>query len=509
MARTLNSSLSGGLRGDPLCLWCRLAEECMMKQNQFLSLSVVWFLSSCGSEEVVPPVPPPPVPPRPSTPTVDANFHYQSQLMISGASGAAAKCLHVLANKLALSDCSETNRYFEKHLDQTLRTADGDLCVTADQTYQIKMMSCQATDNQRWGFLSDGMIESLWTPGLCVARNQAGDFVLRDCGHVEVVKLGEKNKKVYESYLYNPGPRFRASQTRFAPLSGSVADYRGPKISGTNLSEAHLVGAPANACKDVVINDGTGPIASTDKSCPTFSHEATVGWKVDAQDAYPGYAIWTPSGGSGRPLLFNYLNHALSAPNPCDLREVGLSFRGFEGDAFTQIRPKADGSKKKFGDFTNLMATFTARVQYSQVGSRSNPACASGLAASNVSVDLFLSYERSGQTVRTDVISIIPFYEFEWNPGSPVFWRDGCTGQSCGIGLKADRLGLPRLGDRTQSYTIHYSRIIPSLITSGTYQPPAGFALGDAIIRGFRVISSVRGADLQLQLKGVDLYGFQ
>ncbi len=509
MARTLNSSLSGGLRGDPLCLWCRLAEECMMKQNQFLSLSVVWLLSSCGSEEVVPPVPPPPPPPRPSTPTVDANFHYQSQLMISGASGAAAKCLHVLGNQLVSSDCSAENRFFEKHLDQSIRTADGSMCLSANSFHQVQMDSCHTATPHKWDVLGDGRVQSVRTRDLCLAQTQTGISLLRSCAHPEVIKLSDRNKAFYESYFYNPGPRFLAGQTRFTAVSGTVEDYRGAKISGTNLSEAHLVGAPADACKDVVINDGTGPVSSNDKSCPTYFHEAQTGWKIDAQDIYPGFAIWTLAGGAGRPLLFQYLNYALSAPQACELREVGLSYRSSNNATLNQLRPKADGSKRKLGDFANVMATFTGRLQYSNAGPSSAPACSNGLAASNISVDLFLSFSRNGQIVRSDLISIIPFYEFEWNSNSPIFWQSGCgSSATCGVGIKADRLGLPLLGTETQSYIINYSRIIPRLITSGNYTLPEGFRLEDAVIEGLKVNVSTRGADLSFLVQGVDLYGF-
>jgi hypothetical protein len=480
----------------------------MMKKTQFLSLSLVSLLNSCGSEELVTPTPTPP-PPRPTSPTVDANFHYQSQLMISGTGNENPKCLHVLGSQLASSDCSTGNRFFEKHLDQSLRTSDGLLCLSVDSAYQVKMDSCRPVNFQKWNFLTDGRVQSIRTPDLCLAQTQAGVFLLRSCAHTEVVKLSDRNQQFYESYLYNPGPRFLAGQTKFAPVSGAVEAYRGQRIAGTNLSEAHLVGAPADACKDVVINDGAGPVSSSNKSCPTYFHETQTGWKVDSQDAYPGYAIWTLAGGASRPLLFQYLNNSLSSPQACELKEVGLSFRGSNTPVLNQLRPKADGSKRKFGDFANLMATFTGRVQYSNLGVPSAPACANGFASANVSVDLSLSFSRNGQVVRSDLMSIITHYGFEWNPGSPIFWKDRCgiSDSTCGIGFKADRVGLPLLGTETQSYIINYSQIIARLITSGNYTLPEGFRIEDAVVEGLRVNVSTRGADLGVMVQGLDLYG--
>jgi len=373
----------------------------------------------------------------------------------------------------------EVSPYFERHLDGSIRTADGEKCLEFDNSYRVSLQACKSGGQKRWTMLDSGKIESIERKALCIASTPRTGFQLKDCDSSQVHRFQERNKKFYDSFLYNPGLRFKSAQTLFKSATGAVNEYRGSKIQSTDLSEAHRTGAPAEACREYSINDGTGPIFSQNRSCPSFSHLASYGWSIQqllVGMAQPtGFAIWNLRGGAGKTQLFHYLNHA-SAFSPvrpsddsdqqtvvegCVLRQTGLHFG--KNSVFSQFRLNPNGSEKKLGDYREVIGTFTASVPY--VHPRRNPsvqeptACplGDGGLTANISADLNLVYMNSaGEVVRSDIVSLLPFYEFEWGSGDKLFWSDGL------------------------------------------YSPPAGYTVRDAIVRGFGILNSVRGADLQL-----------
>lgn len=304
------------------------------------------------------------------------------------------------------------------------------------------------------------------------------------------------------SLLWNPGPKYWASQT--LTITSNPASEGGCLAARTDFSENHLVGNPSSTLPPTVCEYQT-PVPNN-TSAPTYYTSAFVGWTSAEFSQYPGWDVWRLSGGNGSPITSRFLNHSNTAADPCVLREVGYSFENWPTEAHSHFKFHPAGRRYKLGDFSGVAAEFQAKRDYSF----GPPKCAT-YPTGDVSADFRVKYEDSaGNLVRYDILGVVIDVmpgtgDLNGNPNDEVFYDGGEVpyGGTRTKLLYGDRLGHPSLSSSGfQFWSIEYKDLLRRYLP-----PPAGFSIDDASITGFDLYTSARGADLDLDVRAVDVSG--
>lgn len=324
-----------------------------------------------------------------------------------------------------------------------------------------------------------------------------------------------------QSVLYNPGPKYAAGITLARPTLNSI----GQSSWGSNLTQAHLVGNPADSCNSPhLIYDGMGnssylPVA-TNKSCPTFYTDTRVGWLASDLNKTPGWSIWFESGGNGTPYELTYLNHARGTHNPCELREIGLVYSNWMHGPHSMYKRRHDGAMLTLGDFSKVRVKLKAKLNYF-----SPPTCAQYPTA-KVVVDFRVGLYNAQKTEhkRGYILTVLLFGmdgvgvdgKPHADPNTPVYFSGGGTlGGTVHhemiqlYGTKLAQLGLPpqpRLSTAYQQYDIDFKQLFKAYLQRYS-AVPQGYTADDAVLDGLDIYTSTQGGDLDFTVHDVDIIG--
>ncbi len=203
-----------------------------------------------------------------------------------------------------------------------------------------------------------------------------------------------------QSVLWNPGPNYVDGLT----LASTPSAQDSCSYWSSSLSEGMQVGSRPSSFNFATgrsCDDGTSFIQpASDGSAPSYYHDTRVGWSTNDLNQYPGWSIWNVQGGSGSPQWFTYLDHALTKPDPCTLREVGLVYQYWPYTPDSHFRVKNNGMPYTLGDFDKVEGRFKAKTP-SQAGP---PRCA-GMPTAYITADFHVRYaDASGAVVRDDLV---------------------------------------------------------------------------------------------------------
>ena len=312
------------------------------------------------------------------------------------------------------------------------------------------------------------------------------------------------------SLLYNPGPRWRAGRVLVLD-SRTGRSTCGP---GTNLSEANLTPLPDRSCSaGYRCAGGVSIPAAPGGVCASYSIDTRVGWHFSDWGKSPGWNANILSGGNGAPIVYRYRNDAAKAQDPCKLREVGTVYKAYQGAATKnrQIVSNPNGTSVRLGQFSHVIVSFDAAVPSADF---SPPRCAKNPTA-YVSADFHVAYAKpNGDIVQRQLLGVLvhgmrhtSLYGARTDKAE--FWH-GKMQATTAITLHGEAIAglpmmeIPELGDGFKTVQIDYKELLKRYMT-----PPPGYDLNDAIITGLDVYSSVRGADMTLELKNIDVVGLK
>jgi hypothetical protein len=319
--------------------------------------------------------------------------------------------------------------------------------------------------------------------------------------------------------LWNPGPSYLDGET----LASTPTNENACVKSLTFLSEAELVGNPSSYHHELrCVNEKGVEEAVTvpaNGAAPTYlidtrSNKYEHGWTFGDLNKYPGWSVWFESGGGGTPIQFQFLNSSeyLFQPEPCRLTEVGLSYQRW---------PYPDSMFKgdfHLSEFKNVDASFEARVSRS-VG----PIQCTEFPTADISADFHVQFldPVTGKVEKNQLLGVLlyadPKMERQTFPSEgTTFWSTESPASNPQPGVEipesAEELLIgSRLSPPVPSmtpegafvpYTIDFKHLIEAKV-----KPPPGRSIGEAVVSGLDVYTSARGADLNLQLRDVDVYG--
>jgi hypothetical protein len=300
------------------------------------------------------------------------------------------------------------------------------------------------------------------------------------------------------SLLWNPGPKYRAVVT-FTRTFSPAAEF-GCLASGTTFAEAHLVGnPPGRVTSPLICENMTSVQPGVNGANATYYQTGMVGWTSADYEKYPGWAVWTISGGGGIPIVSQFLNHAKATLDPCTLREVGYSYQNWPYLADSHFKPNPQGGRYTLGEFNAILGKVTAKRTYS-----AGPPRCQNLPTSVIEIDFRVGYENpDGSVKRNDVLGVL----IDVMPGTvdmngvndAIFYQSADGSAKILYGTK---IGLTNLTSEWKSYSIDFKKLMNQYMT-----PPSGFTLNDGIIGGYDVYSSVRGGDFDFMAKELDVVG--
>lgn len=304
------------------------------------------------------------------------------------------------------------------------------------------------------------------------------------------------------SLVWNPGPTYHAvlHQNNSAGSACEVRDI-------SNMSEGHLDGNSAGSCAGQTC--GGAPMEAPDQSCWSFKH-VTYGWPASYYGTYPGWAVWRMSGGGGVNIvtrLYNHANGFSTTEDRCQLREVSQSYIHWpyppKGPAFSF---KQAYILDNFWEFHGKFAARLNNSTWTNACSYSPRAIASS--------DFGVQYlNTDGTAARTDIVGVVLYnpnnFDEDGNSNNNIYYRQGCDppqpGGTCLTLLHGNKIGYNNyLTGAWQSYDIEFKTLVYQYLPD----PPPGFInRGQATVFLNEVYSSVKGADVTIDVKDVDLVG--
>ncbi|HEX2283056.1 MAG TPA: hypothetical protein VHG52_14955, partial [Thermomicrobiales bacterium] len=303
-----------------------------------------------------------------------------------------------------------------------------------------------------------------------------------------------------ESLVWNPGPQYKASITYTKTFS--PANDWGCVASGTTLEEAHLVGNPGGSFTDPNLLQCEGntfvPLASNG-AAPSYSPGAAIGWTSADEDEVPGWSIQRLSGGGGTPMVMRYVNRGEGTGDDCELREVGMGYQHWPNLAVSAFKPNPGGGGLRVGEFEEILGKVSMRETYAGGQSQCEE-----LPTGALNIGFRVDYVKpDGSSERSDAVATI----VRGLPGNidfngiedDIYYRnhDGSA-----VVVYGESVGLPTVSSSWQDYTIDFKALLEEYVP-----PPAGYSVHDAVIVGFDIFSSLRGADMDFEAKDLDLVG--
>ncbi len=315
------------------------------------------------------------------------------------------------------------------------------------------------------------------------------------------------------SLLYNPGPKYIAGKTIVDDSTKTA--ILAPWVSvGSSLAQALLVGNPAGLCPQGLqgtnVENATNTPAANG-ACESYYNDTRFWWKSTERQQWPGWDVYVAGDGNGTPLELFYANHAYPLSQcTSQVREVGIAY-----DGNTSIRPNMN-----LGQFKSLTGKFDLSISAQNI----NPAlsCPNGYDApfqnvtdpwGYISADFRVNYFKpDGTWVRGDIFSV-HVYNAQTVTNKDVFWQNPTcvvnpanNQYGCVLMINPSAAGISTSaiapGDGYKTFVIDFKNLYKKFIT-----PPAGFTTDDAVVGGYDIYSSVRGADVNFSLKNIDLIG--
>lgn len=315
------------------------------------------------------------------------------------------------------------------------------------------------------------------------------------------------------SLLYNPGPTYLAAKV-LVHAPGSSVSVCGP---GTTLAEAGLVGLPSGACHEgyKCVDDLNIPPAPGG-ACASYYVDTRTGWHSSDKGRDPGWDAQVISGGGGRPIIYRFVNNAFLATEPCILREIGTVYQGYQGASATisDFRRNRDGTSFVMGQFAHVVGTFALAVETKAL---TLARCKSAPTA-YITADFHIGYPRRDTPTIIEHQQLLGVIIFGMRgqaldgkkSADTVFWT-GQIGSTQGRLLQGASIfskysefaSLPEMRDQFETVRIDYKALFKTF-----FSPPPGYTLDEAVVTGFDVYSSVRGANLVFSVKNVDVVGY-
>ncbi len=298
-----------------------------------------------------------------------------------------------------------------------------------------------------------------------------------------------------ESILFNPGPRFRAGM--ILVRNGLVVES-----ADNRAFENELDGNPFGWCAaGTPCADGDLWEKTPDGSCPSFYSDTTVGWTYQEMGTDPGWEVREISGGNGVPLEYEYVNLSLDIADPCTLREIGLIWHKWNiDDNYHCFKVNDDNTPIRLGDFSEVYARVKCKL-----GVTEGPIACLVYPTAMVTGDFRVIYvDEDDVTVRTDLLGIHMWEMAGSIHGTPVMWEDGGQNQSTWRKqLSGDYIGIPQLTtNKFTSYNWEMKQYLQTYLP-----PPDGYTIDDAVVVGWDVYCSARGANITFRLKESDIVG--
>ena len=340
---------------------------------------------------------------------------------------------------------------------------------------------------------------------------------------------------VAQELLINPGPRRRSGVTLAVVKSGTSV-VNGFSTLGSSLADTQADDdVRRNVCTQALPAqkpDGvSGAIAAaSDGSCPTFTVDTRVGWTAREANKNPGWEIRELPRRGTSDLVREYRDSALSAARPCELREIGQVYSRvtasdgkWTSTPYTHFRDyDSSGQPYRLMDFRKLEGSFEVAVDGTRASASACKPGGTSVVLADIRVQFVAPDSRSNSVVTppTYIMGVVlwdrdaskkPFVA-----GQPdyVFFKNSSTSptQISVFGERLSRIGIglsdvaaastnPSLKTR---YSIDYKELLSELMTA-----PPGFNIGEAVIVGFDLYASVRGANLSIVTKGQSLKGYR
>ena len=291
---------------------------------------------------------------------------------------------------------------------------------------------------------------------------------------------------VRESALWNPGPQFGAG------IHSSNSDGGRCTVAAISTMDGAAQDGNAPGICTALTCDGK-PIAASDGSCPSYYH-VTYGWTSKQFGVYPGWAIWN-LGDS-----FRLFNHSNNMADPCQLREVSVSYIHYP-DSYGYY-----GLRKQYelAEVAEAHGVFSARLGYTS----EKPRCAA-LPTGYITSDFGVKHlDANGVTVRTDTIGVLIYNQSGWvhNPSAAeeLYWFNGCErdAELCQALLRGRKLGHAPMSPEWQRYDIEFKALLK-------YLPKPPTSTVRSVVFLWEVYSSSRGADIEFDVRDMGLQVFR
>ncbi|WP_314241953.1 hypothetical protein [Empedobacter tilapiae] len=251
---------------------------------------------------------------------------------------------------------------------------------------------------------------------------------------------------------------------------------------------------------------------SQNNSAPSFLL-ISEGYDNNQHGKYPGFDMWITNG-YGFPIEMKIFNNSKYFVDHNKLREVGIVFNHWFNE-YNEGR-WAFRDQYKLTDFKEIRSIFDIKLE------NYNPHLPNATLQTVVlSADLRINYyNESGKHVRGDLLSLIfcnpNNYDINNNPNDSIYWQswnatnddliDGVPYRR--ISIHANKVGISNFHNVNQNFNHIDFDFIP-LIKTFLPSPPENLTYENAIIVGYDIYSSTRGADISFSVKNINLIGIK